>query len=384
MVLCGSLAVLTTISFGLTFWRWRLHLRFPLHQRGLAAAIPAPSPGVTFLKPLKGSDAGTEGCLRSWFAQEYPAPVQLLFGVAAPDDPVIKTVQRLITEHPNVNAQLLVCPEALGANRKVSTLRQLEPHAIHPLLIISDADTFVPPDFVREVAARCGPQVGLVNCFYRLGPPATLAMRWEAIAVNSDFWSSVLQSAALQNMNFALGAVMTLPASELSAIGGFAALADCLADDYQLGRRIAARGRRLELAPAVAECREPPAGWRQVWRHQLRWARTIRACQPAPFAFSILNNGGFWPLLLLTDSASVGASPWIFGFAIAALLFRIITAQQQQGRMTGRREHRPYWWLVPVKDVLDFFLWAAAFWPGPIEWRGERYRVGKDGLLQRL
>src|SRR5581483_3411966 len=243
--------VLTAVSFALTFWRWRLSRRFPLHQR----QKPSGTPGVTCLKPLKGCDAETKECLRSWLCQDYAGPVQLLFGVASAEDPVCDVVRKLLAEFPAADAELVICPKQLGANAKVSTLQQLEPLVKHPVLMISDADTQVPANFLAEMAPRTA-GAGLVNCFYRLANPTTLAMRWEAVAVNADFWTSVLQAIQLKKMDFALGAVMTLPAAELKGIGGFAALADCLADDYQLGHRIAANGRPIDLAPMVVDCWE--------------------------------------------------------------------------------------------------------------------------------
>jgi len=140
-------------------------------------------------------------------------------------------------------------------------------------------------------------RIGLVNCFYQLANPTTVAMCCEAVAVNADFWSQVLQGVSFRKLDFALGAVMALQRKCLAEIGGFRALADCLADDYQLGHRIAQRGYAIELSPVVVQCWSAPMHRRQVWRHQLRWARTIRVCQPLPYFFSILANATFWPLV---------------------------------------------------------------------------------------
>src|SRR5262249_27245117 len=131
---------------------------------------------------------------------------------------------------------------------------------------------------------------GLACCFYRLPNPSTLAMQWEAIAINADFWSQVLQAQSLKPVDFALGAVMALPRSCLEEIGGFKTLVNCLADDYQLGNRIARRGHAITLCPVVVDCWSDPMDWAAVWKHQLRWARTIRVCQPLPYFFSVLSN----------------------------------------------------------------------------------------------
>jgi ceramide glucosyltransferase len=239
--------------------------------------------------------------------------------------------------------------------------------------------------------------VGLVNCFYRLANPTTLAMQWEAIAINADFWSQVLQSASFRKLDFALGAIMAVRRQSLSEIGGFKALANCLADDYQLGKRIAQRGHRIELCPVVVECWSPPMGWREVWKHQLRWARTIRVCQPLPYFFSVLNNVTFWSLAWIAAAGAVPtfenrtlatggfvgsfSVPWELFAAMSCVLVRIVAAVDLQRRLAPMGAHQIYFWLLPLKDLLQFALWVGAFLGNQIEWRGQRYRLRHDGTL---
>ncbi len=338
-------------------------------------------PGLTVLKPLKGCDAETKNCLRSWFLQKYPGPVQILLGAASADDPACAVVRELLAEFPEIDARLVPCLETLGANAKISTLRQLEPHLRHPLVMISDADVRVPPDFAANVAPHLqDPGVGLVNCFYRLANPSTPAMQWEAVGINADFWPQVLQARSLKPVDFALGAVMTLPAAQLKAIGGFAALSDFLADDYQLGRQVARQKKRIDFATVVAECWEAPMNWRQVWAHQSRWARTIRVCQPWPFFLSILNNSTLWPMLWL----AVARQPAAWAACGACLLFRIGTAMQQQSKLMQSPPKPAFLWMPPIKDMLDVLVWAAAFCSNEVLWRGDRYRILKDGKLSKI
>ena len=403
MLLTTILAALASLSLALTLWQLVVGLRFPLHHRVVDKSF---APAVTLLKPLKGCDAETAACLRSWLAQDYAGPVQILFGVASADDPVCATVRELLAAHPRSDARLVICAAAPGANAKVSTLAQLEPLARHDLLVISDADVWAPPDFLANVLAplRESP-VGLVHCFYRLARPSTLAMRWEAIAINADFWSQVLQARSLQPPDFALGAALAVRRPALAALGGFPALADFLADDYQLGHRLARAGHRLELCPVVVECREAPMNWRQVWAHQLRWARTIRVCQPVAFFFSLLGNATLWPALLLAFGRAGDAHRWGFflmdgpgpivfetgfsttgtaHFVLACVLTRLITALWLQRRLTGTTAHYGAWWLVPVKDLLGVVLWALAFVGNKVTWRGVAYRVQCGGRLARI
>ena len=371
------LGLLASLSLALTLWQWWEGRRFPLHQR---AAKRGTGPALTVLKPLKGCDTETFECLRGWLAQEYSSPVQVLFGVAAADDPVCGVVRELLSQFPQADAQLLVCPQAMGPNAKVSTLAQLEPHAKHDLLVVSDADVRTPPGFLAELTQYFqDPAVGLVNPFYRLANPSTPAMQWEALAVNADFWTSVLQSQRLEPLAFALGAVMAVRRVHVRKMGGFEALADYLADDYELGRRVAGQGSRIVLCPVVVECWEAPQGWRAIWRHQLRWARTIRVCRPGSYALSVLSNATLWPIVWL--AAAPGRLT-----AIAAglcLLTRLGTACSSQHRVTRSWSHMPWLWMAPIKDLLQFLVWAISFAGNTVEWRGERLRVKPGGRLDR-
>ncbi|HWC58387.1 MAG TPA: glycosyltransferase [Verrucomicrobiae bacterium] len=395
-VIFGSLA---TLSFILLMWQWIAARRFPLHQRVGDTSF---APAVTLLKSLKGADAATEDCLRSWFVQDYRGEMQILFGVATADDPVCAVVKKLQQEFPNRDVRLEIVSTLIGTNAKISKLAELEKLAKHDILVVSDADVRVPVDFLANavVPLREG-SVGLVNCFYRLANPSTLAMRWEAIAINADFWSQVLQSQTLKPLDFALGAVMLTRRALVAEIGGFKSLADCLADDYQLGNRIAKLGHRIVLSPIVVECWDPPMDARAVWRHQLRWARTIRVCQPVPYFFSILSNAGLWAIIwLFVGLTEIRFTPvdWHFDnhllygtshtripSALVAggcfILFRILIAQNLQSRLMRPFASGDYFWLVPIKDLLQGAIWLCAFIGNTIEWRGQAYRLRRDGTL---
>jgi ceramide glucosyltransferase len=375
----ATFATLALLSFALVLWQWLAARRFPLHRRVTDLSF---TPPITMLKPLKGCDATTAASFQSWFNQNYSGQIQILFGVADAGDPVCPIVRELIKKNPGRDARLVVCAESLGANGKISTLIQLERLAKHPLILVSDADVRVPPDFLANIAAPLrDAKTGLVNCFYRLANPATTAMSCEAIAINADFWSQVLQSASLKPLDFALGAVMLARRNLIEEIGGFSALANCLADDYQLGHRIAQKGHNIALCPVVVECWDAPMNWRDVWKHQLRWARTIRVCQPVPYFFSILSNATFWPLVWLMASPVLSKTLCAPLAALALLLMRIIIAQSLQRRFSPARDNLAPPWLVPVKDLLQAAIWAGAFLGNIIEWRGQKMRLCRDGTL---
>lgn len=376
------LAILAFLSCALALWQFLAARKFPLHQRFPDSGF---APDITILKTLKGCDDTTAASLDSWFQQKYAGKIQILFGVADARDPVCLIVHGLLEINPHVDAQLVICKDLQGANAKVAKLAQLEKLARYDFILTSDADVRVPPDFLTHFLAPLADQkVGLVNCFYRLANPATTAMHWEAVAINADFWSQVLQSQTLKPLDFALGAAIALRRSNLEEIGGFAALADCLADDYQLGNRIAKNGHRIALCPIVIECWDSPMTWRQVWIHQLRWARTIRVSQPMPYFFSILSNVTLWPLLWFAVSLA-GAGTRSLCVPLTAfflVLVRIALAGNLQRYFTPERKLVSPFWLVPMKDLWQTAIWVLAFTGNTIEWRGRKMRLRRDGTLE--
>lgn len=370
-----TLAVLAVLSGVLMLWQWMAASRFPLNQR-----LPAPArlPSISILKPVKGVDPGAEVALTSWITQEYPGPFELVFGVESEADPATSEIRRLLHRHPQVRAKLCVCPESLGINRKVSNLIQMAREASGELIVVSDADVIASRDLVTQLACHLqDPKIGLAHCLYRLAEPATPATRWEAFVINADFWSQVLQNRTLGPLQYALGAAMAVRVADLKALGGFEAFADDLADDNRLGRLIVALGKQTELCPVIVDCHCARLGWLEAWRHQLRWAVTIRVCQPLPHFLSILANGTLWPLLWMA------ASPQRASLSIAVILLghRMIQGLWLEGRFTGAGLAWGRWWLPWLKDLAQVALWATALTKRHVMWRGHRFRVLRNGRL---
>lgn len=365
-----------TLSILLLFWQWLAARKFPLHRQ---PPVPSNPPAISLLKPLKGAGDSLEDCLRSWLHQDYAAPVQVLLGVETPDDPAVPIVEKLRRDFPHRKIELVVCRDLRGPNFKVAKLVRLEPLATSEIIVASDADVHVPPKLLNGlVTGLSTSQVGLVHCFYRLANPSNLAMQWEAIAINADFWSQVLQSRTLKPVDFGLGAVMALRRQQLHAVGGFASLENCLADDYQLGNRLAGRGLKIEFCPLVVECWSEPMTWAQTWQHQLRWARTIRVCQPAPYFLSILSNPTLWPLAWAISTATTAT----LAFLVAAVITRGVVVIDLERRLTGSLPSLNRLWLAPLKDLLQFGIWLAAFLGNHIEWRGARMRLRRNGTAE--
>jgi ceramide glucosyltransferase len=372
-VIFGGLAFL---SFGLLIWQFICAMRFPLRRR---IENPSHPPDISVLKPLKGADTYTRACLESWLTQRYTGRVQILFGVHSPEDPVCALAGELIAAHAGIDAQLVICPKVLGPNAKVSTLVQLQSRAKYEVVAISDADVRVSDDFLSQAVAPLeNKDVGLVNCFYELksGSGASLAMRWEALMVNGDFWSQVLQAKTLKPLDFALGAVMITTAPRLREVGAFESLVEYLADDYHLGNQIAKSGGKIVLSPIVVESWSPVMSAREVWQHQLRWARTIRVSQPVAYFFSILNDVTLWSLLYLA------ANPSIYPVAGLFIAARMAAAMIIEGKLTRRLDvvAAP---IALYADVVRPVIWALSFMGNTVVWRGEKYRVRGGGKLAR-
>jgi ceramide glucosyltransferase len=371
------LFALAVLRIFLNLWQLVAGLRFPLHRKQARNGF---APALSLLRPVKGLDSETEACLESWFLQKYDGEFEILFGVASETDPICPIIRRLIAKYPRRRAELVICDPVLGANAKVSSLCYLAKKARFGTIIIADQDVFVRPDFTAElVVPLADAATGLVNCFYIQADPRNFAMKLEAVAVNSDFWTQVLQGNMLKPMDFALGAVIAVRKENLERIGGFEALLDYLGDDYQLGNRVARGGSELRLCSIPVECRSGEQSASAVWKHQLRWARTIRVCQPAPYFFSILSNATLWPLLYLVVERNALAVT----LAVVAILLRIFTAQWNYRRLT---RHSLVWCgcLGLLKDLLNVVIWALSFAGNEVVWRGQRFHVNKGGKLTRL
>lgn len=393
-VALGIPSGLALLGSAIVAWQFVAAMRFPLHRRGPRSDAAR---GVSILKPLKGLDPDhSERCLRSWLTQDHAGPLQFLFVVADEADPVVPTVRRLAGEHPHLDIRLLVFPGRMGANAKVSKLAQAESSIAHDLVLVSDADVLAPPDLVSQMLLPLegDPGVALVHCFYRLANPSNTAMEWEATAVNADFWSQVLQSRTLAPMDFALGASMLMRRSALAGIGGFRAVADHLADDFQIGHRIAAAGGRIELCPVVVECLDAPTGWKAIWTHQVRWNRTIRVCRPGPYAASILANATVWNALAAATAwwhpaLTQGARGAWVGLFMGLVIARSAMAQILAWRLSalpGRagRGDGFVFGMAAVKDLLGAAVWIAALCGDTVHWRGVDYTVDRQGRLTPL
>jgi ceramide glucosyltransferase len=351
-----------------------------------AAAAPRP---VTVLKPLCGLDVELEANLRSFCAQQHPE-FQVLFGVRDAGDPAIPVAERVIADHPDLDLELVVDDRAAGTNFKICNLINMAPRIRHDIIVVADSDMRATPDYLGQVTAPfADPRVGAVTCLYRgsavdggssLG---RLASRLGAMFVNDWFAPSVLVSLGLRPVRFCLGATMAVRRSVLESLGGFECLADELADDYLLGRRVAQAGHAIVLSDYVIENVMHETGPRALLAHELRWARTMRSMEPAGFGAAIVTDTV--PLTALTAAlvlASGGGAALALGPLVAALALRLLGHIATARALRVRQGPTP--WLIPLRDCLTMAVRIASFLPGRVEWRGHTFGLDRSGRLHRL
>lgn len=343
-----------------------------LRRRTIRAAA---APPVSVLKPLCGEDPDLYENLRSFCRQSYPA-FQIVFGVQNPADPAVAVVRRLMAEFPAVDLELVIDDRRRGGNLKVANLRNMLPAARFPLLVLADSDMRVGQDYLAEVTAPLAEEgVGLVTCLYRGIPAGGLWSKLAAFHINHGFLPQAAMGAMMGAGAGCFGATIALTRDTLERIGGFGAIADALADDHALGAAVRRIGRRVELSPHLVNniVVEPSLG--ALFRHELRWARTIRLVAPAGFVGSIVTYPMVLSLLALATDASAAAAAAALA---ASLLCRCLSVRAVDRLL--RLPPTPLR-LLALRDVLSFTVFVASFFTRTVAWRDHTFRVSRNGRL---
>jgi ceramide glucosyltransferase len=357
-----------------TFAAWRFF------SRERARAFPSYTPAASLLKPVHGVDFGSYENFASFCTQDYPE-YEILFGVGDPSDPAVPLIQRLISEFPQRSIRLFIGAEHIGTNRKVNMQARLAREARHEILVLTDGDIRVSRNYLREVIAPLADRkVGAVTSFYRGIAEKNLGAELEAIGAASDFFAGVLMANWMEGMTFGLGASIVTTREWLAKIGGFAAIADMLADDYEIGNRIAEAGGKILLSREAVSTMYPAQTARSFWQHQVRWARTVRLSRPVSFAGLIFTHGLPWALLaaLIAPNGRVGAA-----YLLAYLVLRVAIAWTVGVWGVGDDVVRRKLWLVPLRDAIYFGVWLASFGSNRIHWGGDEYVMRRGRLIPR-
>ncbi len=371
----GTLLLLLIVA-GWAYWLIALALVYEFFRHR-----PEPesgfTPPVSILKPIKGVDFQAYENLASFCRQDYP-DYEVLFGVADAADPVVPIIEQLRRDFPERAIRLIVA-EAFGANRKASLLERLAREAQHDILVVSDSDMRAKPDYLRcVVAPLAAEQVGLVTCPYLGEAALNLTAGLEALHMGATFLPSVVVARRAIAMRFAMGASVALRRRDLDALGGFGAVAGYLADDYQLGARMAASGRQVRMSNYIMACVLGATTFREQWEREVRWMRCAWVSRPLEYPGQLLFYST--PLAALLTVAS-GFEPLSLRILVASLLWRWLVAWLISLR-TGDRQARRWLLWLPLRDLLSAAIWCVAALGRRIVWRGETFVLQPGGRMR--
>jgi ceramide glucosyltransferase len=351
-------------------WAARWFVRRP------TASTPTAWPDISILKPLAGVEAQLSENIETFFHQDYPGAVQFVFGVQDPADSAIPVVKSLIERYPGRDIQLVVNGAMQGVNRKVSNLINMGQVARHPLVVVTDSDIAVGPNYLRTVAAALAqPGVGVVTCLYRGLPRGGFWSRLSSMAAHDHFLPATILGLMLGLARPCLGATIALTRETLSRIGGFETVANQLADDYAIGKAVRQAGLRIVLPRMLVAHSFEEQSFREVVLHELRWARTIFTVDPVGYIMSGVTH----PVpLALMGAALRGFDAWGLAAIVSALTCRLFLKY----RLTREFElPNPDYALLFARDILSFAVYFASFWSTRVAWRGQDFVVARDGTL---
>ena len=337
---------------------------------------------VTLLKPLHGAEVSLRQNLSSFFALDVAVPPQIVFGVQAEADPARGVAEALMAEHPAVQAGVCTGAERRGLNGKINNLINMAPAISGDVLVVSDSDIAVGPDYLTRVLSSLQqPGVGVVTCPYFGRGEGGFWSKIAAYGLDWQFLPNVIAGVALGLASPCMGSTIALRRETLTAIGGFEAFRDTLADDYAIGAAVRASGLTSVVAPVLVAHSCSECSLAEVFAHELRWARTVRGVDPVGHAGSLITHP--IPLAVIALAclavARVGGATPAMAVLAAAFLTRV-WLMSVTDRVIGRK-FGP-WWLIPLRDMLSFCVFAGSFFVRSVEWRGVKFQVTKDGDLR--
>lgn len=357
-------------------------IRFAARASRPALPIPKIPPRVAVLKPLHGTSNSLAANLVSFLEVAYPR-LDYFFGVSDYEDPAAEVPVALRQRYQFANITLVVGEEPGCSNRKIAKLIKMAERAPKAdIFVLSDADVSVDRDYLRRIVGEliADEKIGIVTCAYRARPIGTLASRFEALYVNTDFVPQILFAEMVEPMHYGLGATIAIKRAALEAIGGFAAVKNLLADDFYMGKLVNARGYEIKLSSALVTLACEERRFAEFWHHQLRWARTYRTVRPVSIA-TILMHGPFWALVLLAMLR--GSAPAVAAFVLVIAL-RLAMSAMIVGRVLKMPELLADLWLVPIKDLVMTGVWAASLLGNKVTWAGRKFQLMRGGAMREV
>ena len=375
MSLAQALAALLLLASGAGLLYLAAAIVFVRRLAARRSPVATATPSVTLLKPLHGAEPGLFENLSTFLSQDYPGPVQVVFGVQNPRDPAIEIVDDLKRAFPAADIALVIDSRLHGTNHKVSNLINMAEEIRHEIVVLADSDMIVGPDYLaRLVSELSDPRVGAVTCLYHGVPRGNLWSRLSALAIGSHFLPSVAVGLGLGLAKPCMGSTIALRRETLQAIGGFRSLANDLADDYLLGAAIRRLGLDVVVPPFTIGHACTERSFAEMLRQELRWVRTIRQLDPAGHAGSVVSHP--LPLAILAFLLLPGPLAASFAGAAVALRIALCLAVKQAFGLKAQ-----VYGLAPLRDLLSFGIFVASFFGRGVSWRGHSYDVTPAGIL---
>lgn len=371
-IILGLLAVAGVVYLVLA------HLATLRHFAATPATPPADWPSVSILKPVRGADEHSREALATFCRQDYHGDFEVLVGTMNPDDPIVVVVEQLQAELPEAPLRMVIT-RPLGANRKTAKMHSLAGETRGELLFFSDADVEVTPDYLtRLVPELLAAGVGCVTCLPRPIDARTVGGRLVALHYAQVYLPQWMMAARTTGIRFAIGMTMAVRRADLDAIGGFGPFADALADDYELGNRIARLGRQVVVPAFLLDTLMPREGVGAAYARLLRWKRTIRRCRPRDYAGMAFCHPLIWSLFL------TAALPAAWPVPLLVLALRWLLAAHLNARLVRMPDWPRAWWLLPLLDLIEWLTFFGAYLGNTIVWGGRRYRLRPNGDLEPL
>jgi ceramide glucosyltransferase len=349
-----------------------LVLRYGSSPAGRGQAEP-----VTLLKPLHLGEPGLIEALASFLEQDYAAPVQVVFGVQDPSDPAIAVVQQLMRDHPDADIELVVDSRTHGTNRKVSNLINMACVAKHDVLVVSDSDISVRPDWLNKIMEALSDEgVGAVSCLYAGKVNGNGWSTLAAMGTSYEFLPNVIAGISFGLAAPCFGSTIALRRATLDSIGGFRAFANKLADDYEIGRAVRAKRLKVVIPPFAVAHGNSEQDWTDLYLHEVRWNRTTHVIDPVGHTMSFITYALPLALFAMVLSRFSAPADAVLALSFASRLCLKWCVERKFAIFAG-----PFW-VVPARDVLSFVIFVLSFFGEDVHWRGNRFAVSSGGLLR--
>jgi ceramide glucosyltransferase len=339
-------------------------------------------PAASILKPVRGLDHEAYENFASFCRLDYPE-YEVLFAASDNDDQVCTIIEKLRADFPSRSIRLITKIPRVGTNDKVNKLCQLVQKAKYDFIVMSDSDVRVGPDYLKQVIAPfANSKVGAVTAFYKSVSAGNLMSNLDALGMYMDSVPAALVAKNIEGkMRFAFGWTMATSKKHLAQIGGWEGMANYHSDDFELGKRIAERGYRVELMAKPVSMVFPKETLSQHFHRELRWSIGLRSVRPLGYCGLAFTQGLPWTLAAAAAAMSIGSMPMAVCYLAAYLILRIGLTWTTGKWGIGDRQLTKILWLVPVRDAISFISWITGFFSDKIIWRGMNYRVRHGELI---